>query len=146
MPVSTPHWVVKSDRLSPDNDRVCEDHFDEALTLSRNTVNLEFDEETMKREQASEAPRNAGQHPSTMKVKQWYQRRDRVSDKKAPTETDRASYHAREPIEDDDERLAMTQGDMPPPEPERVANRRIREDRAVQDFQWNSKGMHRSMV
>ena len=37
----------------------------------------------------------------------------------------------------------MTQGDMPPPEPERVANRRIREDRAVQDFQWNAKGMHR---
>ena len=90
MPVSIPHWVVKSDRSSPDNYRLCEDYFNEALAFYRHTVNLEFDEETMKREKATEAPRNAGQHPSTMKVKQWYQRHDRVSDKKAPTETDRA--------------------------------------------------------
>ena len=55
-----------------------------------------------------------------------------MSDQKAPTGTDRASYHAREPIEDDDERLAMRKGHMPPPAPERVANPRIREDRAVQ--------------
>ena len=47
-----------------------------------------------------------------MKMKQWYQRHDRVSDEKASTGTDRASYHAQEPIEDDDERLAMRQGDM----------------------------------
>ena len=53
-----------------------------------------------------------------MKMKQWYQGHDRVSDQKAPAGTDRASYHAREPIEDDEERLAMRQGDMPPPVPE----------------------------
>ena len=38
----------------------------------------------------------------------------------------------------------MRQGDMPPPVPERVANPRIREDRAVQDFQYNSEKMHRA--
>ena len=81
-------------------------------------------------------PRKAGIDPRTMKMKQWYQGqhrasdkspwqwRDRVSDKKAPTGTDRASKNAREPIEDDEERLAMRQGDMPPPVPERVTNPR----------------------
>ena len=74
-----------------------------------------------------------------MKIKKWYQKptreggdslhpsSSRVSDKKALTGPDRASYQAREPIEDDGERLAMRQGDMPPPVPERVANPRIRE-------------------
>ena len=84
-------------------------------------------------------------------MKQWYQGQDRLSDKsqwqgptcrvsdeKAPTGTERA------PIEDDEERLAMGQGDMPPPLPERVANPRFREDRAVQDFQCNSEKMHRA--
>ena len=73
----------------------------------------------MKPEKATDAPRNAGIDPSTMKMKPWYQGHDRASDQKTPTGTDRASNHAREPIEDDDERLAMRQGDMPPPVPER---------------------------
>ena len=127
MAVSTPYWVVKSDRLSRDEDRLRKDHYYEAVAFSRHTIILEFDEETMKPEKATEAPRTAGRDPSTIKMKQWYQRHDRVSDQKAPIGTDRASYHAREPIEGDDERLAMTQGDMPPPVPERVANPRIRE-------------------
>ena len=110
----------------------------------RQTINPELDEEIMKPEQAAEAPRNAGRDPSTTKLKPWYQGHDRVSDQKAPIGTDRASYHAREPIEDDDERLATRQSDMPPPVPERVANPRIREDRAVHNFQWNSEGMHRA--
>ena len=92
----------------------------------------------MKPEKATEAPRNAGIDPSTMKMKRWYQGHDRLSDQKAHTRTDRASYHTREPIEDDDERLAMRQSDMPPPVPERIANRRIREDRTLQDFRQNS--------
>ena len=66
-----------------------------------------------------------------------------MSDKKAPTGTDRASYQAREPMKGDRERLVMRQGDMPPSVPERVANPRIREDRAVQDFQCISE-MHRA--
>ena len=51
---------------------------------------------------------------------------------------------SKEPIEDDEERLAMKQGDMPPPVPERVANPRIRDDRAAQEFQSNSDKMHRA--
>ena len=58
---------------------------------------------------------NSGIDPTTMKMRQWYQRHDRVSEKNAPTGTDRASDQA--------QRLAMRQGDMPPKVPERVANR-----------------------
>ena len=77
-----------------------------------------------------------------MKTKQWYQKHHRVSDQKAPTGTNGASYHAREPIEEDDERLSMRKGDMPPLVSERIANPRIREDRAIQDFRQNSEKMH----
>ena len=48
----------------------------------------------MKPEKATEAPRNAEIDLSTMKMKQWYEGHDRVSDRKAPTGTDRASYQA----------------------------------------------------
>ena len=91
------------------------DYFHEALAFSRHMINLEFDEETMKPEKATGAPRNAGIDPSTMKMKQWYQGKDRVSDKKAPTGTDSASFPSRERIESDEKRLAIIQGDMPPP-------------------------------
>ena len=77
-------------------------------------------------------------------MKQWYQGHDRVSDQKAPTGTERASHQVREPIEDDDERLATRRGDMPPPVPERVANPKTREDRAAQDLRQNSEKMHRA--
>ena len=120
MAVSIPHCVVKSGRLSLDDDCLRE-----ALAFSRHTIDLEFDDETMRPEKATEAPRNAGIDPSTVVMKQWYRKHNRVSDQKAPTGTNRASYHAREPIEDDDERLAMRNGDMPPPVPERVASPRI---------------------
>ena len=46
MAVSIPRWVVKSDRLSPDEDRLREDHFSEDVAFSRHTINLEVDEET----------------------------------------------------------------------------------------------------
>ena len=42
------------------------------------------------------------------------------------------------------ERHATRRGNMPPPVPERVANTKIREDRAVQDFRQNSEKMHRA--
>ena len=120
----------------------------------------------MKPAKATQAPRISGIDPSTMNLKQWYSGQDRlsdqsqwqwpsnrVSDKKVPTGTARASYQSREPIEDDEERLAMRQGDLPPV-PEKVANPRIRQDRAVQDFQLNSekinlhfqKRPHKSMI
>ena len=59
MAVSIPHWVVKSDRMSPEGDRLREDYFFEALAFSRHTIKPEFDEETMKPEKATGAPRNA---------------------------------------------------------------------------------------
>ena len=92
MTVSIPHWVVKSDSWSQDEDSVREDYCYESLAFSRRTSNLEFGEETMKPEKATEAPRNAGVDPNTMKMKQWYQGHDRVSDQKAPTGTERAFY------------------------------------------------------
>ena len=108
MAISIAHWVVNSDRLSLDENRLREDYCYEALAFSRHIIDLEFDDETMRPEKATEAPRNAGIDPITMKMKQWYQKHNRVSNQKAPTGTDRASYQAREPIEEDDERLAMT--------------------------------------
>ena len=123
MPILIPHWVVNSDRLSPEEDRFREDYYYESPPTS---------------------PRNAGIDPSTTNMKQWYQKHNRVSDQKVPTGTNRASYHARETIKDDDERLAMRKGDLPPPVRERVANPRIREDRAVQEFRLNSEKMHRA--
>ena len=109
MAVSIPHWVVNSDRLSPEEDRFREDYYYEALAFSRHTIDLELDDETMKPEKATEAPRNAGIDPSTMKMKQWYQGHDRGN-----------GQSAREPIEDDSDRLAMRRGDMPPPMLERA--------------------------
>ena len=87
--VSIPHWVVKPDSLSLDDDRLREDYYCEALAFSRHAI-LDVEEETMKPEKAIEATRNAGIGPSTMKMKQWYQGHDRVSDQKAPTGTERS--------------------------------------------------------
>ena len=89
---------MNSDSLLPEEDRLREECYYEALAFSRHTIDLEFDEETMKPEKAAEAPRNAGTDPRTMKMKQWFQKHDRVSDQKAPTGTDRASYHARDQL------------------------------------------------
>ena len=103
-----------------------------------------YDEENVKPEKLTKAPENAGIDPSTMRVSKWYQgptREDddphfpssnRVSD--IFTGVDRASYQAQEPIENDEDRLAMKRGDMPPTLPKRVANPRVREDQALQEF------------
>ena len=59
---------------------------------------------------------------------------------------ERIGRHTRyeRPIENDEERLAMKKGDVPPPVPERVTNPRIREDQALQEFHSNSDRMHRA--
>ena len=57
---------------------------------------------------------------------------------------DRPSYRAREQIEDDEERLAMRQGDMPPPVPVRVSNPRIQVNKASHKFYSKSDKMHRA--
>ena len=50
----------------------------------------------------------------------------------------------REPIEDDEEMLAMKIGDMPPPLPRRVSSPRIRDDQALNEFFSISDKMHRA--
>ena len=131
-----------------------EDYYYEALAFSRHNIDLEIDEENMKPERPTKAEEDAGKDPSTMNTRKWYQEptrksdgsqlpsSSRASDTRAPTGTDRTSYQAREPLEDDEEMLVMRQGDMPPPVPERVSNPRIREDRAVQEFQSISDKVH----
>ena len=100
MAVSIPHCVVKSDRLSLDDDRLREDCYYEALAFSRNSINLEFDEEMMKPEKATKAPRNAEIDPSTMKMKQWYQGQDRLNDKSQwQFPSNRVSHKKRRPLE-----------------------------------------------
>ena len=77
-------------------------------------------------------------------MKRCFLEQGRVSDSTSLTGVDLPSYRVREQIEDDEERLAMRQDDFPPLVLERVVDPRIREDRAVQDFQRNSDQMHRA--
>ena len=49
-----PHCVVNLDRLSPEEDRLREDFYFEALAFSRHTIDLEFEEETTKPEKPNE--------------------------------------------------------------------------------------------
>ena len=84
-----------------------------------------------------------------MRVSKWYQeptRQDndplnsssnRVSDNF--TGADRTSYQVREPIENDEEWLAMKK-------PKRVANSRIRDVQALHEFYSNSDRMHRATL
>ena len=70
MAILIPKWVVNSDRLSPEEDRLREVYYYEAFAFSRHTIDLEFDDGIMRPEKATEASRNAGIDPSTMKMKQ----------------------------------------------------------------------------
>ena len=92
---------------------------------------------------------------SAMRVSKWYQEPTRQDDdlrsspsfksrKRSFTGTNRMSYQVREPTENDKERIAMKRGDTPPPVPKRVANPRIREYQALQEFHSKSDKMHRS--
>ena len=61
---------MKSDRLSLDEDRLHRDYYHEALAFSPHSINLEIDEEIMKPEKSTKAPRNSGIDPGSMKMKQ----------------------------------------------------------------------------
>ena len=110
-------------------------------------MNYMFDQENMKPEKPTKAMENAGIDPCTMRGRKGYQeptREDddphfpsssRVSD--AFTRTSRTSHQVREPIANDEDRLVMKRGEMPPPLPQRVANSRIREDQALHTFYSN---------
>ena len=63
MAILIPHWVVNSDRLSPEEDRLREDYYYEAFVISRHIIDLEFHDETVRPQKATEAPKNAGVDP-----------------------------------------------------------------------------------
>ena len=100
----------------------------------------------------TKAADNADIDFSILGVSTWYQESTREEDdthfpsssraSDALTGADTTSYQVREPIENDEERLAMKRGDMPPPVPQRVVNPRIREDQALHEFYSNSDKMH----
>ena len=154
MSSSKPIGVGRVNRWTRNSAQRLENYYYEALALSRYNTDLVFDEENMKSERLTVAPESAGNDPSTMRVSKWYQeptREDddphipsssRVSD--VFTGTNRTSYQERKPIENDEERLAMKRGDMPPPVPKRVVNPRIRDDQALHEFYSNSDKMHRA--
>ena len=125
---------VKSDRWSLGDDQLRADQNYEALAFNRQIINLEFDEESMKPEKATMAPRIAGNKAKCHEnegIVPGTRSRERHEGAHG---NGQSILSVREPIEDDEERLSMRQGDMLPPVSERVANPRIREDRAVQDF------------
>ena len=100
----------------------------------------------------TKAADNADIDFSILGVSTWYQESTREEDdthfpsssrvSDALTGADTTSYQVQEPIENDEEKLAMKRGDMPPPVPQRVVNPRIREDQALHEFYSNSDKMH----
>ena len=112
------------------------------------------DDEKIKPDKVTKVPENAGIDPSTMRISEWYQESTREDDDPhSPSSNrvsdfpgaDRMSQHVREPIKNDEDRLAMKRGDLPPPLPQQVANTRMREDQALQDFYSKSDKMHRAI-
>ena len=125
---------VMSDRWSPGDDQLLADQNYEALAFPRHSINLEFDEENMKPEKATMAPRIAGNKPKCHENEEIVPGTRSRERHEGAHGNGQSTLSVREPIEDDEERLVMRQSDKPPPVSERVANPRIRGDRAVQYF------------
>ena len=110
----------------------------------------------LQQEKPTKAPDNAGVDQSSMRGSKWYQESTREDDDhRSPpssavsdviTWTNRMSCQVREPIEHDEEKLAMKRGDMPPPLPERVDNPRIREAQAQMELYSNSDKIHHATL
>ena len=104
-------------RWTKDADQRCEDYFYEALAFSRHNVDLVFDEENMKPENSQRRPQTQALiqvpwkwikiylEPTREEDDPHFPSSSRVSD--ALTGADKASYQVREPIENDEERLAI---------------------------------------
>ena len=145
MSSSAPSGVRRVNSWTQNAKQRRENLYCEALAFLRHDINLQFDEENMKPERLTRAPGYAGIDPSSLRISKWYQESTREDDdphSSSPNRVDRMSNQVREPIENDEDRLAMKRGDMPLPLPPRVANRRIREDRALQEFHSKSDKMH----
>ena len=156
MSSSKPIGVRRVNRWTRNLAQRLEDHYFEALAFSRHNIDLVFDEEKMQPEKITKAPDNAGIDLSSMRGSKWYQESTRedddpvlhLQDERAMffTGTNRMSYQIREPIEHDEEKLAMKRGDTPPPLPERVDNPRIRETQAQMEFYSNSDKIHHATL
>ena len=154
MSSSKPIGVCRVNRRTRNSAERLENYYNESQAFSRQNIDLVFDEEKLKPGRLTEAHENAGSDPSTMRVSRWYQEPTREDDDPhIPSSslvsdvlvgTNRTSYQVREPIENDEERLTMKRGDLPPPLPKRVANPKIREDQALHEFYSNSDNMHRA--
>ena len=151
MSSSAPSGVRRVNRWTRNADQFRKNFYHEALAFSRHNINLVFDEEKKKPERITKAPENASIDPSTMRITERYQESTREDDDPHSPSSNRVSdltgadgmsYQVREPIENDEDRLAMKRGDKPPPLPRRVANPRIREDQAVQEFYSKWDKMH----
>ena len=149
MSSSAPGGVRRVNRWTQNAEQRRESFNLEALAFSRHNINVVFAEE----KRLTKALENAGIDPRTMRIGKWYQESTREDDDlHSPASNrvsdlagaDRMSYQVREPIEKDEDRLAMKRGDMPPPMPQRVANPRIPEDQALQEFHSKSDKMHRA--
>ena len=105
-----------------------ENYFYESLDFSRHSVDLDFNEEVMKPERFTETPDHAGVNPDTIRVSKWCRKTTLKGDVSHFSSFSRTSdtfveinfTSEREPIEDDEERLAMKIGDMLLPLPGRV--------------------------
>ena len=117
MPSSKPIGVGRVNRWTRNTAERLENHDYESLAFSRHNIDLVFDEETVKPERLTEAPENAGIDLSTMRVSEWYQETTREDDDSHFSSssrvsdvfpgTSRTSHQEREPIENDEERLAI---------------------------------------
>ena len=152
MSTSRPAGVCRSNRWaknSAEQAERLESYCYESLAFSRRSVDLEFNEEVMKPERFTEAPDHTGFNPDNMRVsKQKTTHNGDVSHFSSFFRTSDTCFEThltseREPIEEDEERLAMKIGDMPPPLPWRVSNPRIRDDQALNGFFSSSDKMHR---
>ena len=80
MSSSKPIGVGRVNRWTRNPAERLENYYDESLAFSQHIIDLVFDEETMKPEQLTEAPANAGIDPGTMRVSRWYQEPSREDD------------------------------------------------------------------
>ena len=124
MSSSAPSGVRRVNRWTQNAEQRREKFYYEALAFSRHNINLVFDEENIKPERLTKALENARVDPSTMRISKWYQESTREDDDPHPpssnrvsdlTGAERMSYQVRETIVNDEDRLVMKRGDMPPP-------------------------------
>ena len=80
MSSSKPTCVGRVNRWTKHSAERLEHFYSESLAVSRNDIDLVFNEEIVKTERVTETHENAGIDPDTMKVSKWYQETTRGDD------------------------------------------------------------------